>query len=312
MTSSPFLSVDYLLTKSDLIIDEKYNKNELENSFEKIFSKYSSDNAPIIFLTTHLLSDYIEIILKITKPFILITASNMDHSVPYLYYPPRDNNLELKCNLLLEKSELIIWITKNACIKHDKLLAFPLGPKWQFKSTNFFGEDKTKHLNIFHQHCLTPEKKFYNKNLKKNLYFNFSSSTTDNPFFKSHKNIRKTIRYILEKKNNLQYNQNLEFHQYIEELANYKFCISPPGAGIDTHRTWEALMVGTIPIVMTSPLDYLYKNLPVLIIDDWSKINYNFLNDIYSKMILKSYDFSILYTDYWDKYIQEKKIIKTH
>ena len=45
----------------------------------------------------------------------------------------------------------------------------------------------------------------------------------------------------------------------------YKFILSPPGAGFDCHRTWEALYLGAIPIVKTSSLDPLYKDLPVVI-----------------------------------------------
>ena len=73
-------------------------------------------------------------------------------------------------------------------------------------------------------------------------------------------------------KKGFQWNENEDFEDYIKTLTKYKFCLAPPGRGIDTHRCWEALMVGTIPIVFSSSLNDLYENLPV-IVDDWNIIN---------------------------------------
>ena len=39
------------------------------------------------------------------------------------------------------------------------------------------------------------------------------------------------------------------FSEYIETVASYAYVLSPPGNGFDCFRTWEALAVGTIPIV---------------------------------------------------------------
>lgn len=54
--------------------------------------------------------------------------------------------------------------------------------------------------------------------------------------------------------------------------GNYAFSISPPGNGLDCHRTWEDLILGCIVIVKTSPLDPLYTGLPVVIVKDWSEV----------------------------------------
>ena len=59
----------------------------------------------------------------------------------------------------------------------------------------------------------------------------------------------------------------------------YAFVVSPFGNGYDCHRTWEALILGCIPIVKSSGLDNLYEGLPVLIVQDW--------NDITEKLLMK-------------------------
>jgi hypothetical protein len=54
--------------------------------------------------------------------------------------------------------------------------------------------------------------------------------------------------------------------------ANYAFEISPRGNGLDCHRSWEALLLRTIPIVRTSSLDPVYEGLPVAIVSDWDEV----------------------------------------
>ena len=49
-------------------------------------------------------------------------------------------------------------------------------------------------------------------------------------------------------------------------------------------------MVGTIPIVISSSIDELYKDLPVIIVNSWDVITVKFLNKKYDKMIKTSYN----------------------
>lgn len=95
-------------------------------------------------------------------------------------------------------------------------------------------------------------------------------------------------------------------------MKEYKFILSPPGEGEDTHRTWEALYVGCIPIVKSSNLNELYKDLPVLIVEDWSLITQDFLENEYKKIQKTKeddcYNMDKLYLPYWIKYIQKPVI----
>jgi hypothetical protein len=62
-------------------------------------------------------------------------------------------------------------------------------------------------------------------------------------------------------------------------MIEYKYIISPLGNGLDCHRTWEAIILGCIPIVKKSGLDPMYEGLPVLIVNDWSDITQNILDN---------------------------------
>jgi hypothetical protein len=57
-----------------------------------------------------------------------------------------------------------------------------------------------------------------------------------------------------------------------DTYGSKRFAVSPRGAGLDAHRTWELLFFGTIPIVKTSSLDQLYQELPVIIVQDWKDV----------------------------------------
>lgn len=128
----------------------------------------------------------------------------------------------------------------------------------------------------------------------------------------------------------------LPFMDYLQEMAEYKFALSPRGWGPDCYRTWEALYVGTIPIVRRcqfdtlivrdiylgdidqpdftesynllprssrSQLDSLYQDLPVLVIDDWQELTEEFLENKYREITSKSYDVRKLYMEYWQEKI---------
>lgn len=86
---------------------------------------------------------------------------------------------------------------------------------------------------------------------------------------------------------------------YLIDLANSKFVLSPRGAGIDCHRTWEALLMGAIPIVKTSSIDPLFEGLPVLIIQDWNEITEDFLHQKWEEMQATAYQLERMYVQYW-------------
>ena len=93
----------------------------------------------------------------------------------------------------------------------------------------------------------------------------------------------------------------------MEDLASSKFVISPRGNGLDTHRIWEALYVGSFPVVKTSSLDPLYADLPIVIVQDWTDVTEEFLNQKYLEFTSKTYLYDKLYTDFWFNWINTYK-----
>ena len=73
----------------------------------------------------------------------------------------------------------------------------------------------------------------------------------------------------------------LRFDLYLETVCDHKFMICPEGSGIDCHRFWECLYLGTIPVVKRCVNVMFYAHLPVLIIDDWEEVTEKLLEDFY-------------------------------
>ena len=81
------------------------------------------------------------------------------------------------------------------------------------------------------------------------------------------------------------------------------FVASPRGNGLDTIRTWEALMLGCIVIVQRIPgspvIEELYADLPVVIIDRWSDLSRDFLDRILSEYSRRTFRYEKLTMQYW-------------
>jgi hypothetical protein len=87
----------------------------------------------------------------------------------------------------------------------------------------------------------------------------------------------------------------------------YAFVLSPFGHGLDCHRTWEALCLGCIPIVIKSGLDPLYEGLPVLILNSYKEITTELLEKTIIEFKDKKWDMEKLKLEYWVNKINSHK-----
>ena len=91
---------------------------------------------------------------------------------------------------------------------------------------------------------------------------------------------------------------------WYEAVQDHRFVACPIGHGYDTHRVWEVLMGGSIPIVLSTTMNSMYENLPVLIVGNWSAVTLELLDSVYSQFLQRD-DFIVrkLFMSYWrDKY----------
>jgi hypothetical protein len=77
---------------------------------------------------------------------------------------------------------------------------------------------------------------------------------------------------------------------------------------MDCHRTWEALALGCIPIVRSSGMNALFDELPVLIVNKWSEVTRELLDNTIEKFKERTFNYDKLKLQYWvDKINSYKK-----
>jgi len=94
---------------------------------------------------------------------------------------------------------------------------------------------------------------------------------------------------------------------YRSALSQSYFTISPPGNGIDCHRTWEAIYHGSIPVI--ERMSYIYDSdieLPIYICEnyeDFLRLSASDKTDIYKSIMSNNYP--AIYLDWWVSRIRE-------
>lgn len=103
---------------------------------------------------------------------------------------------------------------------------------------------------------------------------------------------------------------------YYELMSTYKWVLCPRGMGEDTHRVWEALYMGAIPVVLKSSISDIYAGLPVIQLDSWSDLSLAKLHELEPQHPL---DIKNAYFEHWSEIIRgkistltQKQMLKRH
>jgi hypothetical protein len=96
------------------------------------------------------------------------------------------------------------------------------------------------------------------------------------------------------------------FPQFLSNLYNHKFVICPRGNGMSTHREWETLYMGSIPVQKRDKNNRFFTNLPICFVDEWEEITESFLNSEYDRISKMDWNREMLTFEYW-----KNKIINT-
>jgi len=87
--------------------------------------------------------------------------------------------------------------------------------------------------------------------------------------------------------------------RFLREIRNHTFVLCPRGNGVDTHRLWETLYIGSIPIVKRDIALKDFEDLPICFINSWSEITPEFLEKEREKILSKSWNMQKLKVSYW-------------
>jgi len=239
----------------DILIINDWDNIKYEK-INEVCKKLNKKNIKI-FMYTHMLEKFQEKLLN-----------KLDKSYNYIYYIHNsDNSFNKKHSEILTNTNTLKVFSQNIDYSIDsKLSLLPIG----------IANNMWKHgdLNILYKQMSI----IYKFKKQHNIYININPSTYD---------LRQEL--LQEFMNNFSWkktlSKNKQYKEYVNELSLYRFCLCIRGNGLDTHRFWESLYLGVIPVILDYPLfklDYFIKylkksNIPCLII----KTNnfYEFVNN---------------------------------
>lgn len=92
---------------------------------------------------------------------------------------------------------------------------------------------------------------------------------------------------------------------YLRSISEHDFVLCPRGNGRDTHRLWETLYLGSIPIVKNGELPgQLLRDFPVWIVNEWSEaLNPDLRAGAREKILAHDWDVNRLRQSFWNSVI---------
>jgi hypothetical protein len=255
---------------------------------------------------------------QLPHPIILVSG-DADEDVPYQISSSKDD-----FETFIESPKIIHWFAQNGVTRHPKFSQIPIGLDYHTMSeaVNIFGP---QHSPLEQEHALQQILQ--------------GAPTLINRSYKSYSNFHSLPTVVSREENRIAY-PHLSFNSSVlsgndrslaieripaslveyelrrvdrittwENQAKYAFVISPHGYGLDCHRTWEALCLGCIPIVRTSPIDGLFEGLPVYIVQDWADVTEANLKKVLTDFSQRTFDLNRLTLSYWMNQINAKKLL---
>jgi hypothetical protein len=245
-----------------------------------------------------------------THPITLVINNQVDKSWP------DDLSNRTSYELILNETNLhAIYAGNPRNLKghQTKLRPLPIGLKWNWKYTELFSESKDKTTESYRKLASASpnetEKLFQLQDRTSTVLLRPMANSNewgtlnyvrDTPALITKRSdifsiLNKTASRTLVDFTGMQLDQET----YYKQLQNHRFVISPPGNGLDSHSTWEALLAGCIPIVASSPLNPLYEDLTVWAVNDWHHVTDETVKRVEKEMLEKTYNWEKLFRSYW-------------
>lgn len=281
-----YISSNYFARMANVVFAEDITKSQFsKHVHKKIKITENSERIKYINLNFQLKDN--DIIFCQTEHIRFLFRVLKNSKVKNLVLITSQSDLEIDYSLVKKLPSCFKkWFCINASIVHPKLVTIPLG----------IANDYEKNLTISELNGVTLD---YFKKKKYLLYVNFNVNTN--------RNKRSHLYGLFQNKNNniLLTKHDSKKSNYKENILNSNFVLCPEGNGIDTHRIWETLYLGSIPIVERRPAYDYIDALPVLTVDSFESISnellYKYLKDSNNNFNLEFLDFT-----YWKNMITKE------
>lgn len=254
-----------------------------------------------VYVCNSAIPAFCQIVNEIQVPFILVSGDCDECCWQDLFETPND------FLLFMANPKLIHWFSQNCiCLDHPKLSQIPIGldyhtmvardSGWGLKASPL--EQELELQTIVSKYSKPWSERLFKTCAYSNFHFSMETRFAGDRHDAKNKIQSDCVYYEPT---------SIKRVDTWKTQTDYVFIVSPFGGGLDCHRTWEALVLGCIPIVKTSPLDALFRDLPVWIVNDWSEVT---VMNMYNVMVLfqnQKFNLEKLRLDYWVNIIRSKR-----
>ena len=223
---------------------------------------------------------------QITTPFVLVSGdSDVPVSEAVLGSPTLDR--------ILNHPHLQAWFAQNLAHAHPKLHHLPIGLDYHtaFERPGLFGLSSVSPIAQEHQllDTLAGSPEFNHRYMVAYCNWHFELERGDRTACR--REAESGVCFF-------EPNRVPRIATWIRQ-AECMYVLSPEGAGMDCHRTWEALLLGCVPVMRRNLLAPLFERLPVLMVDAWSDVTRDRLMSYLQHLQTARFDFSSLFQAYW-------------
>jgi len=97
--------------------------------------------------------------------------------------------------------------------------------------------------------------------------------------------------------------ENISPSSFAKTMEKYRYIACPRGNGVDTHRFWETLYRGSIPIVLRNSWSQSLEHfkVPMIIINTWQEAEEAIEDFEQSVRVRNPRSLDVLWIDYWQK-----------
>ncbi len=255
------------------------------------FRLRSPTATPTIYVPSDGLNHFSQHIAStINSPFVLVSGDS-DLAI-------NEATLGSTLNELLQNENLLAWYAQNRDHDHPKLHSLPIGINIHNLWSNplqwggGFILPSMQELQIQNIAQQAPALKDRNPLIFCNWHFSIDRAD------------RKDCYRIIDHSLCKFQSAPLPMAATWQLQSQYQFVLSPHGAGFDCHRTWEALLLGCIPIVKRATINDLFTGLPVITVGDWSQITREKLSEWLQEIQENHFDRNKLTNPYWQAIIR--------
>lgn len=225
----------------------------------------------VVFCCTHYVEKIFDLMRSQPHQFVLITH-NSDGNVTEDLYAKKPPNV-------------VHWFAQNVLVHKHDLTPIPIGLERQgiAKERDVAGTMLAQLL------AGRPDK-------QKWCYLNINPDTNDAERRHVLRSLRWKFHFVTTR------TRRIPYVTYVSEMASHRFVLSPPGNGVDCHRTWESLYLASIPIVKDSVCMSAFASAGLMVVQDLSRISKADLRD-FVEHSGQAGDVRLLYFSYWKQLI---------